>query len=108
LLSNIYDQQDGLGYRSRRGPGTSIFDLDAIIFTMILLLPQLALTEIVAGLYGAVVYAASSFHLFTPLLTVARQAEQAKTFLKAESRSKVSVYVSRPVIYSLQGNNYSE
>ena len=55
LLSNIYDQQDGLGYCSRCGPGTSIFDLDAIILTMILLLPQLALTEIVAGLYGAVV-----------------------------------------------------
>ena len=33
----------------------AFFDLDAIIFTMILLLPQLALTEIVAGLYGAVV-----------------------------------------------------
>jgi len=52
-----------------------IYTINKMAWGIAVVVALLALTEIVAGTYGAVV------------------ATQAKTFLKAESRSKVSVYV---------------
>jgi hypothetical protein len=63
---------------------------------------QLALTQVVAGLYGAVVVRSLIHFLYPTLFLIARQAEQAKTFAAAESRSKPAVYVSRSVIYLLR------
>ena len=64
---------------------------------------QLALTQIVAGLYGAVVVRSLIyfFYFTLSLISRARQAEEAKTFAAAESRSKPAVYVSHSVIYRL-------
>jgi len=52
-----------------------IYTINKMASGIAVVVALLALTEVVAGIYGAVV------------------AEQAKTFVKAESRSKVSVYV---------------
>lgn len=71
---------------------------------------QLALTQIVAGLYGAVVVRSLIHFLYSTLFLIARQAEQAKTFAAAEGRSKPAVYVSHSVKYPLRtwSNTYSE
>lgn len=71
---------------------------------------QLALTQIVAGIYGAVVVRSFIHFLYSTLFLIARQAEQAKTFAAAEGRSKPAVYVSRSVICPLRtrSNTYSE
>ena len=62
---------------------------------------QLALTQVVAGLYGAVVVRSLIYFLYITLFLISRQAEEAKTFAAAEGRSKPAVYVSRSVIYPL-------
>ena len=62
---------------------------------------QLALTQIVAGLYGAVVVRSLIHFLYSTLFLMARQAEEVKTFAAAEGRSKPAVFVSRSVIYPL-------
>ena len=41
-------------------------------------------------------------------MLMAWQAERSTTFLGAEDKTKVPVYVSRPVIYSLWSSDYSE
>ena len=71
---------------------------------------QLALTQVVAGLYGAVVVRNLIHFFYSTLSLIARQGIQAKTFFAAEGRSKPAVYVSRSVIYPLRtwSNAYPE
>jgi hypothetical protein len=74
---------------------------------------QLALTQVAAGLYVAVVVRSLIYFLYFTLFLMVRQGEQAKTFaaLEAEGQSTPDLYVSRPLrtwsnIYSDTGLIY--